>query len=123
MYGIIQVPGYVKLNVTTPFGCKASDSLMIDAKACCQVFLPNAFTPGAIINNIFRPITNGNRLIHKFMVQNRFGQTVYETCNQNDGWNGQFNGVPQDIGVYFYYLKYDCDGKTLEEKGDVTLIR
>jgi hypothetical protein len=27
------------------------------------------------------------------------------------------------MGVYFYYLKYDCGGKVMETKGDLTLIR
>lgn len=57
------------------------------------------------------------------VVVNRFGQTVFETISVNKGWNGTFNGVPQDLGVYFYFVSYECDGKLLEKKGDVTLIR
>jgi len=49
---------------------------------------------------------------------------VYESTNSKDAkWDGNYNGVPQDMGTYFYYLKYDCGGNTLEQKGDVTLIR
>jgi hypothetical protein len=33
------------------------------------------------------------------------------------------NGIPQDMGVYNWYIKYECNGKLMEEKGDVTLIR
>jgi len=124
IYGVIQNAGFVTLNVTTPFGCIGTDSLMIDAQPCCEMLFPNAFTPnGDGKNDAFHPLTNGHHTIYTFMIKNRYGQTVFETINENDAWNGTFNGVPQDIGTYFYYIKYDCNGKTLEQKGDVTLIR
>jgi hypothetical protein len=48
---------------------------------------------------------------------------VFESVNSNPKWDGTYNGVNQDLGVYYYYLRYDCGGKTQEVKGDVTLIR
>jgi hypothetical protein len=48
---------------------------------------------------------------------------MFEGGNSNVQWDGTYNGIPQDMGTYFYYLKYDCGGKTREIKGDVTLIR
>ena len=124
IYGIIERAGYVKLNVTSPFGCKGEDSLMINAHSCCEVLFPNAFTPnGDGKNDIFRPITVGHHSLHVFLIKNRYGQTVFETTDEKEGWNGIFNGVPQDMGVYFYFMKYDCNGKSIDEKGDVTLIR
>ena len=124
IWGIVERAGYVKLNVITEFGCRGEDSLLINTKACCELLLPNAFTPnGDGMNDIFRPITVGHHPIHTFMIVNRWGQTVYESTNERDGWNGSFNGVPQDMGVYFYYIKYDCNNKALEEKGELQLIR
>lgn len=122
--GIIDYPGYVKLTITDPFGCMATDSLYLDPKPCCEVLFPNAFTPnGDTHNDVFRPIFKGYHKFHTFIIVNRWGQKVFETSNSDDSWDGNFNGVPQDIGVYYYYLKYDCGGGTLEAKGDVTLIR
>ena len=124
IYGRIEAPGYVTLTVTDPFGCSAIDRVMVDAKACCNVAFPTMFTPnGDGKNDVFRPITIGHHAVHEFRVVNRWGQTVFETANEQEGWNGNFNGVPQDLGVYFYYIKYDCNGKTIEDKGDVTLVR
>ena len=124
IYGVIERAGYVILDVTSPFGCKGEDSLMINAQACCEMLFPNAFTPnGDGKNDIFLPITNGHHKLHTFMIVNRWGQTVFETVDERNGWNGLFNGVQQDMGVYFYYIKYDCNGKTLEQKGEVNLIR
>ncbi len=124
VYGTIQRSGYVYLTVTDPFGCSAKDSVLFNAQACCQVYFPSAFTPnGDHKNDVFRPVTIGNHVVHQFRIVNRWGQTVFESSNETGAWDGNFNGVPQDIGVYYYYFKYDCDGKTLDEKGEVTLIR
>ena len=122
--GIIEYPGYVKLVVTDPFGCTATDSLYMDPKPCCDVLFPNAFTPnGDNHNDVFRPIFTSYHNFHEFRIVNRWGQTVFETTNTDIAWDGNFGGVPQDMDVYYYYLKYDCGGATLEAKGDVTLVR
>ncbi len=114
----------VTLLVTDPFGCAATTSQELDPSSCCTVSFPTAFTPnGDHRNDVFRPIYAGYHRFHIFRVANRWGQTVYEATNSNMQWDGNYNGVPQDIGVYFYYLSFDCGGKTIEQTGDVTLIR
>lgn len=119
-----QSQSLVTLRVTDPFGCVATTSQQLDPSSCCTVGFPNAFTPnGDNKNDYFRPIYVGYHRFHTFRVANRWGQTVFESTNSDMKWDGNFNGIPQDIGVYFYYLKYDCGGSTREAKGDVTLIR
>ncbi len=114
----------VTLTVTDPFGCYATSSQDFYPETCCQVIFPNAFTPGqGTINTRFRPIMSGFHAFHQFRIVNRWGVTVFDGGNNDVSWDGNFNGVPQDMGTYFYYLKYDCGGKTIEAKGDVTLIR
>lgn len=128
----------VTLTVTDPFGCKASVTKPFTAEACCRVSFPTAFTPNGDGNNdLFRPVftdqgrtvTGGNTMLpsyhnfHTFRIENRWGQTVFETTNNFPQWDGTFNGVPQDMGVYFYVLSFDCDGETILQKGDITLIR
>lgn len=114
----------IKLTVTDPFGCTASYEKKFMTDLCCVVSFPNAFTPNSDgRNDVFRPIFAGYRRFHTFRVSNRWGQTVFESANTNPSWDGTYNGVPQDMGTYFYFIKYDCGGKTLEAKGDITLIR
>ena len=115
----------VTLTVTDPFGCVATSSKELDPSACCSVPFPNAFTPnGDGHNDVFRPVPQrAYHTYHEFRIQNRWGQTVFECRDNKAEWDGTFGGVPQDMGVYFWYLKYDCNGQTVEEKGDVTLIR
>ncbi len=114
----------ITLTVTDPFGCTASASQQFSPDACCSVLFPTAFTPnGDGLNDKFRPIFNGYHNFHEFRIVNRWGQTVFESANSNPSWDGSFDGVPQDMGVYYYYISYDCGGNTIEEKGDLTLVR
>lgn len=121
----IDFSGNVYLMVTDPYNCKANDSLMVHAESCCQVYFPNAFTPNSDgKNDVFRVISPGHHQLSGFRVQNRWGQTVFETADERKGWDGTYSGVPQDMGTYYYYIKYKCtDGQFYEQKGEVTLIR
>ncbi|XZF13181.1 gliding motility-associated C-terminal domain-containing protein [Chitinophagaceae bacterium MMS25-I14] len=121
----ITYPGYVTLKITDKWGCKGIDSVYVNAQPCCEVFFPDAFTPnGDGKNDYFRVITKGNHKISTFRIVNRWGQVMFETTDENRGWDGSINGVQQDMGVYYYYIKYRCvDGKYIEQKGELTLIR
>ena len=112
------------LTITDPFGCKASYNMQLDPNACCTVLFPTAFTPnGDGLNDKYRPIFNGYHNFHSFRIVNRWGQTIFESANSNPEWDGNFNGVPQDMGVYYYFIKFDCGGNVIEQKGDCTLVR
>ncbi len=114
----------ITLTVTDAFGCKSFSSRQLNPDACCTVLFPTAFTPnGDGLNDVYRPILNGYHNFHEFRIVNRWGQTVFESANNYPSWDGSFGGVQQDMGVYFYYIKYDCGANTIEEKGDVTLVR
>jgi len=116
----------ITLTVTDPFGCAATGDMTLSPGTCCTVAFPSAFTPnGDGRNDLFRPIfpDSSYHNFHIFSVANRWGQTIFESTNIRSAWDGNYNGVPQDMGVYYYYIKFDCGGNTVEQKGDVTLIR
>jgi gliding motility-associated-like protein len=133
VWGTVSTNTKVILNVTNNYNCRASDSIMVAAKPCCQVYFPTAFTPNNDgKNDLFRMLTigkskdsrTGAHEISVFKIQNRWGQTVYESADETRGWDGTFNGQPQDMGVYYFYVKYKCsDGNYYEEKGELTLVR
>jgi gliding motility-associated-like protein len=126
MWGAIKSKGYVTLTVTDRWGCKQSDSVLVEPKSCCEVFLPNTFTPnGDGRNDVFRMVTKGNQEISVFIIMDRWGKRVFESINQYEGWDGSYNGEAQDMGTYQYYLRYRCaDSKEIVEmKGDVILLR
>jgi gliding motility-associated-like protein len=126
VWGTVRMSGYAWLTVTDRWGCSASDSVLMSTKSCCQVFLPNVFSPNNDgKNDVFRMMTKGHQTIKRFIIVNRWGKIVFDTADQNEGWDGSFNGEPQDIGTYQYYLKYECaeGGELMEMKGDVTLVK
>ena len=115
---------YVSLTVTDAYGCHATDSLLYAPGSCCTVTLPNAFTPHGSINTRFRPIGTGSHQLNIFRVVNRWGITVYEsTTSTAAGWDGTYNQEPQDMGTYYWYIEYTCDGVAHADHGDVVLIR
>lgn len=123
--GAVKAEGYVTLSVTSRWGCTAADSIYIKARSCCELFLPNVFSPNNDgRNDVFRIVTVGHQTIHDFRVINRWGQTVFETKDERKGWDGTFNGRDQDVGTYFYYLRYSCQGGgPMEKKGELVLMR
>ncbi len=124
----ISSSGYIRLTAQDAFGCKGSDSMYIDIKLCCKAILPSAFSPNKDgLNDMFGIISNGRYKIYDFRVVNRYGREVFSTTNQNDRWDGTYNGTLQSMGTYYYYIRYSCEDdnadNVVEERGDVTLVR
>jgi gliding motility-associated-like protein len=89
-----------------------------------ELFVPNSFTPnGDNRNDLFR--VRGKAFDNfYFTVYNRWGQKVFETYDQNVGWDGTYNGMAADPGVFAWYLKASCEGgEEIIQKGNVTLLK
>lgn len=107
-------------------GCVIVDSLWYTQEDCSELFIPNAFTPNDDGNNdIFRVLGMNIDKIQEFSlsVYNRFGERVFCTGDSRKGWNGKYNNIDQEVGTYFYMLKYKIGGKQELLSGDVTLVR
>ncbi|HSZ85858.1 MAG TPA: gliding motility-associated C-terminal domain-containing protein, partial [Puia sp.] len=107
------------------FGCYGESKISVRVfKTMPDIFVPNAFTPGKGINNIFRPIPVGISSLKYFRVYNRWGQLVYETERTEQGWNGTVGGKPQDSGTFVWMVQgVDYTGKIITKKGTMVLIR
>lgn len=107
------------------YGCRdtVSETVYVTATSEC---LPSAFTPNNDgLNDVFKLCSvHGQRLVD-FSVFNRWGQLVYHnTTDPLKGWDGTFNGTPQDMGTYNYLIILEePGGMTKTYKGEVTLIR
>lgn len=119
------VPGMIRLDVTDSFGCKASDSILVNTQHCCVVLVPNAFSPnGDGLNDRFELVTDTEQEINEFSIFNRWGERVFVSYKTRGGWDGTFRDKPSDLGTYHYYLRYTCsDGTQFVKKGDITLVR
>lgn len=88
------------------------------------IFVPKGFTPdGDGQNDIFR--VRGNTIeVMKLVIFNRWGEKVFESTDQNIGWDGTFQGKELSSDVFGYYLEVKCiNGEEYFKKGNVTLLR
>jgi len=105
--------------------CNQLSSTVINVENNLQLFIPNAFTPGSFddMNNVFEVYGEGIEYI-TMQVCNRWGEKVFESSNQKVAWDGTYKGEMQSPGVFTFYVSVDyLDGKTVDKKGSVTLIR
>jgi gliding motility-associated-like protein len=117
---------FVEATFINSQGCEQTDTISFPTVPPFYQS-PNAFTPdnGDEFNDNFRIIVNGNIVIEKFLIFNRWGQKVYEADDDPlDGWDGRFKDepAPSDTYVYTANLKFP-DGRVEVAKGDVILIR
>lgn len=108
------------------FGCIDTASLFVPINPI--VFVPSAFSPnGDGRNDLFRFKKWGEPvLIEYFAVYNRWGQCMWKQQGGEAefGWDGNFDGKPAPVDTYYYILKLATNyAHTIEQKGDVTLIR
>lgn len=109
--------------VTDSNGCKAAAIVTVDI-LCGNIFVPDAFSPnGDGQNDILRVRGHCVRSI-QFFVFDRWGNKVFESENESDGWDGRYKGQLMNTGTYVWYLKATLqDGSTVEKKGSVALVR
>jgi gliding motility-associated-like protein len=119
------VPTTYTVYGTDIHGCRASASINVDL-FYDNMFIPDAFSPNNDgLNDIFRVGNLGNYKLVEMSVFNRWGSAIYHVKDgDNKGWDGSYNGVPQDMGVYNYMIVVNKPDGTLQYyKGTVTLIR
>lgn len=112
------------------FGCTVRDTI--------AVIVITAAESGASVPNVFSPNNDGSNdtfLVEGLFLQefsmdvlNRWGQTIFESRSQNNGWNGGVDNTTNKApeGTYYYVITFK-DGCSSEElttrTGHVTLLR
>jgi gliding motility-associated-like protein len=115
-----------RVLVTDAKGC--ADSAFITVKIFDvhpQIFVPTAFTPnGDGLNDVIRPIGVGIKTMEYFRIFNRWGQLVFSTSINEDGWDGKIGGKEQGTNTFVWIVKgIDYLDRPFFMKGTVTLIR
>ena len=91
------------------------------------VHIPTGFSPNGIgpdDNNTFQIIIGQNIESFQFQVFNRWGKIMFESSSNGFKWDGKFNGVDLNTGVYPYIMKVTyTDGSDETLSGNITLIR
>lgn len=123
--------GLFEISAIINPGCP-SDTLTLEiviqpcdsAAGNCELIIPNVFTPNQDgINDRFSAINNCQTSFFELLVYNRWGNLIWSTTDQNDSWNGEFNGMACSDGVYFYIAKVNAASDFKTYSGTITLIR
>lgn len=110
----------VILEVTDNNGCVNSSTQIIELME--DIFVPNIITPNNDGENDAFIITTGTVSNYAIIIQNRWGNVVYESNDPTKFWDGKSNGVLVAEGVYFYQIKLDKFSKSIQFQGNVTVV-
>lgn len=130
-FSTLQHPSYYYPSIGIYNICLTTANYLGCADTTCQTEIitiqpgvPSAFSPNNDGNNDELLVYGGAFTKLIFKVYNNWGQLIFESTNQLNGWNGKYKGVEQPIGTYVYTLYcISEDGKVHQLSGDVTLIR
>lgn len=112
------------LTVNYLSNCSVSQTVSVYVSNGEEYFAPNAFTPNGDGNNDIFTIYGFGLAKANLKIFNRWGEKIYDSPNQWQGWDGTYRGEMQNPGVYTYYVEgIYLNGKKKEKKGTVTLIR
>lgn len=106
--------------------CSDTASYTIEFVPCCELYMPNAFSPNNDgHNDTYRMIPYGTLKIKSFELFNRWGEKIYFSNSIDGEWDGKFKGVDSELGTYYYLIQYYCQlsTKLMMKKGDFTLLR
>ncbi len=86
--------------------------------------VPNTFTPdGDGLNDIFKPVGTEMKQF-SMKVYSREGDLVFETDNQDKGWDGFYNGSPAPQDTYIFdIIAEDFQGRSYRLRGALILLR
>jgi gliding motility-associated-like protein len=112
--------------------CLVASNDFCEDTACKEIFIsykaligvPNAFSPnGDGVNDVVK--VEGKGIVElTFRIYNRWGEKVFETHDKNEGWNGLYKGVLQEMDVYTYAVEAKLiNGDSVPLKGNITLLR
>jgi len=114
-------------TTSTSEGCEASASveiLVIVPAGGYSIGVPNSFSPNDDGNNDQLFVDGIGIVDMLFTVYNRYGQKVFETTDQNIGWDGKLNQEPLNPATFVWKLEFTTvDGKSDTMNGNVTLLK
>ena len=88
--------------------------------------IPNIFSPNGDDNNDILWVRGNGVATEGFSLRiwNRYGEMVFDSYSQNNGWDGTYKSAPAPAGSYKYYVKVTfLDGTVEELTGNITLLR
>ncbi len=119
--------GKYSVVVTNACGTSQDSVFIFFQNDYCDLFMATAFSPdNDLLNAIFKP-EGKNMTVKLFQIYNRWGEIVFETDQDNVGWNGQYKGKACEQDLYLWKLFYTTpNGRYIKKSnasGTVLLLR
>jgi len=112
------------VSITDNNGCTGTAQVTVIVEVEDIINVPSAFSPNNDGKNDILRVLGDGILSMNFRVFNRYGQLVFETTDQDEGWDGNFNGDRLNQGVFAYTLEYTLvNGVSGKREGSVTLVK
>jgi len=114
----------VCLTAYSAIGCANTYCSNVEISSSNPVGIPSGFTPNGDNSNDVLFVRGGPFLEIEFRVFNEWGNLIFSSNIQEEGWDGYFRGKIQPVGTYEYTLKgITPDNIKINIYGVVNLIR
>lgn len=120
------------LILTDSAGCTASAQARIEVDESWDLFIPNAFSPNDDGQNDGLTIYANPSVVtdvEVFEIFDRWGNKVFarthfQVSDEQLGWSGRLRDKVLDPGVFVWFARLRLlDGRQVEQKGNITLVR
>ena len=114
--------------ITDSNGCTITTSVTVfvkvEEKICAELFLPTAFSPNGDGQNEVLLLRGDCIASFNLIIWNRWGEKVFETDDQQTGWDGRTGSElsPPDIFVFELHAMLDS-GEEVSRRGNLALIK
>ena len=112
------------ITISDSNGCTNKEYIQIYVNDYCgEIFIPGAFSPNGDNQNDTLYVHGKCIESFLFLIYNRWGELVFESNTQKQGWDGTFNGKVLNTNIFTWLVSGVQNGKPLAQKGMITLIR
>jgi gliding motility-associated-like protein len=122
------VPAPYIIIVTDSNGCSVTDNIdILGSSIICyepNIYIPNIFSPNGDGQNDVLYVRGKGIKSLIFVIYDRWGEKVFETSSQSDGWDGTYKSKKLNTSVFTYYIDVVMqNNEIIKKKGSITLIR
>ncbi len=113
------------LTATDSLGCfDLSASLTVEVLDEVRIAIPEAFTPnGDGVNDVVKLRLKGSYQRLDFRIYNRWGELIFMTDNEHNGWDGSFKSRLQSPDSYAWSLELETlSGRIIHQSGSISLL-
>jgi large repetitive protein len=112
------------LIVTTAEGCTDTLIKTVAVLLDNNIFIPSGFTPNNDGNNDWFRVRGNNISYSNMSIYNQWGQRLWHSPKELNGWDGTCDGQYVNNGTYAYTIEVTYENGTTEFfKGNINVIR